>query len=511
MESPHPLPPRSPRHRWYPWLAVLAFSLYAVLLGCHAGACAGMADSSGYLNEAHLLASGKIHTPVRSIPDLPLAGFTDYLYNPLGFKPAHDGNGLVPVYPVGMPLMIVVAARLIGWDHAAEGVVVFHSLAGLILIFGLGQMFGPSRRASLLGSLLLAASPLYLSYSLQAMSDVPALVWCTATALAAWRTRRNDRWAAATGAALSIAVLIRPTNLLMLLPIMVAWWAGSRSEGAVGRSALRAGLLTLAGLPGAVLFCLVNRAAYGHPFTTGYGDTGYLFSTSVIGETLLHYAWWLPVLFTPLMGFSLLLPWTARREPRTTLFLATWILAYAGFYLAYTCTHETWWYLRFLLPGIPALIVGALWAAERLAAEAEWIRRISSGTRWAIFIALCVGTIAADLRWTRSLRALKSGDYELVYPTAAHWLAANLPPDAIVAAMQTSGSLFYYTRFTLVRWDQLLRPGDFEKVRAAAGRRPIYAALFDYETKEAFEVRMPGHWEIVAHLSPVTVWHCSAQ
>ena len=67
-------------------------------------------------------------------------------------------------------------AQLIGWDHAGDVVLCAHALLGLLLTYGLARTMGLSRRGAVLGATIIAASPLYLHYSLQMMSDLPALV-----------------------------------------------------------------------------------------------------------------------------------------------------------------------------------------------------------------------------------------------------------------------------------------------------------------------------------------------
>ena len=45
-------------------------------------------------------------------------------------------------------------------------------------------------------------------------------------------------------------------------------------------------------------------------------------------------------------------------------------------------------------------------------------------------------------------------------------MQAHLPANALVASMQTSGALLYYTQFTFFRWDQV-SPFDFQRIAGA--------------------------------------------
>ncbi len=471
---------------------------YLVLLAIHVNACAGGSDSSGYMNHARLLGTGHLHSPPRSIPGV--RPHNDFLYTPLGLKPVADGS-LVPTYPVGVPLLILAAEPVAGWAHAFDVVVVVHAIAGLLLIYGLARGFGLSPRWSFGALALLAASPLYLNYAVQGMSDLPALVWCAAAAAAAWQARGRPGWALAAGFAFAFAVLIRPNNVLMFAPIAVAWWP-SRTDGFGWRPAAgRLALFVLGGLPGGVFFCAHSLNAYGSLLTTGYGDAGYLFERRVVRVTLAHYAHWLPILFTPGIWLCLGLPWAAARS-RAAGMLGAWILVYLGFYVSYFHTHEAWWYLRFLLPAAPAFVLGILWMLRWVANAAP-----ASFAAGAAVACLVLAGVAGEAYWAKKLQVLTVGHGESAYPDAMAWINAHAPGNAILAAMQTSGAAFFYTDRTVVRWDEL-GPGDFREIADQAARqgRPIYAPLFRWETDPALADTMRGHWSAVATIQNITIW-----
>jgi hypothetical protein len=509
MEFPPSPPPAARRPIWRRPAAVVAVAAllaYATLLAHYVNAVAGGSDSSGYLNHARILATGRVHIPAREIPGLPADKFSNFLYSPLGLKPAPNGDGLVPTYPTGLPLMILAARPFGGWAHACDLVMVIHALGGILLTFALGRAMGVSARWSALGAALLAACPLYLNFSLQAMSDVPALVWAAAAALAAWRARERPLWALAAGGALAVAVLVRPNNVLLAAPLAIAWWPERFAAAEVRGLFRRIVLLGLAAIPGAVFFCLHSRAAYGSVLTTGYGDTTTLFEPQVIAETLRHYIRWLPALLSPLVCLVLLLPWAGRRAARPAAFLGSWAGAYLAFYACYYHTHEAWWYLRFLLPAVPALIVGAMKMGERLGAADSVLGLRPAQAGPAAFLVLAVLAVTEETYWDGKFNVLLAGRGEAAYPLAAQWLKTHVPPDAILAVMQTSGAVFYYTDFSFVRWDQ------FDAARfplltaaAAAAHRPIYAPLYDFETADVMQ-RMPGAWKIVGRIPKVTIW-----
>lgn len=476
--------------------AFLALALYTAVLATHVGAVAGGSDSSGYMSHARLLAAGRVHVEPRAIPGLPSVAGEPLLYAPLGFKPAPNGIGLVPTYPAGMSLFILALEPLAGWRHTGDLTIILHSLAGLIAIAALCRALGLGRPWAALGAAILALSPLYIFMSLQAMSDVPSLVWTTLAVLAALKSRESAAWAVAAGAAMAVDVLLRPTNLVAVAPLAVA----------LGASPRRWLLLGLGGLPGALFFFIHSEAAYGSFAATGYGDSSFAFSLGFVPATLRHYARWLPVLFTPLVALIPGLPFLGRESARARWLLGSWIAAYAAFYATYQCTHETWWYLRFLLPAAPPLVAGSLLVLRALLSRApDWC----NPGRSAAALAAALVIVALSLAWpTRKLGALAVSRDELRYGHVADWMQKNVPGDAVCVAMQASGALFYYTDFTFVRWDAMDRT-TVERVESAAraARRPLYAVLFPFEIKDADVLTriVPGHWIEVGKVEGVAI------
>ncbi len=477
-------------------LAVLGLALYAVLLARNEGAVAGGSDSSGYMNQARLLAAGSVHVQPRTIPGLPFAEMPPYFYVPLGFRPAPNGNGMVPTYPAGFSLFVVALRPFTGWRYAGDVAAILNSLGGLAATYALGIMLGLGRKWSVLGAAIVAASPLYLLMSLMAMSDVPSLLWTTLAVLAALKSRERPSWALAAGAAFAVDVLLRPTNVLAFLPVGIA----------LGPSPRRWLLLILGGLPGAVFLGAYTLAAYGSLASTGYGDTTDAFAARFVPPTLIHGALWLPALFTPVAALCLGIPWVGSLSRRTRWLLCSWILPFAAFYSAYRFTHETWWYLRFLLPAVPAIVVGSLLVLRSLFARAPGRHVSDLGTlAFAASLALVLGCSEAVSHY---LHPLNVGRMEHQYERITDWMAKNIPSDAVCVTMQASGAMFYYTHFTFIRWD-FIGQGNLGKVESAIrnSKRPLYAVLFPYEYNEVhvLEKKVPGHWSQVGMVGDVMI------
>lgn len=481
-------------HRLRPtwWVAVaIAGIIYGVLLASHMGAWAGGADSSGYLNNARLLREGRISVAQRTIEGLPSNQISEFTYVPLGFIPKGPER-MVPTYPVGLSLLIAAVSPFTGWGAASHVTQWLQAMAGVALMFALARAVGLGPIAGLWGALILAVSPLYVMMSLQTMSDMPALVWCTAAVLGAWFSQKRDRWAFAAGWCVAIAVLVRPSNLLIMLPVGLC----------LGLNWRRWLWLIVAGLPGAAFQGLLNFNLYGSPFVSGYGSVTGIFAWQHMPPAVASYIRWLPVILTPGVLLLFGLPWLLRRESgRLIAVLGTWVIIFPAFYAFYFHTHEDWWYLRFLMPSFPPAIIIMLLTTR--AAIARWP---ASSLRMAGWLAAGL-VVVWGVYWGDRKRILSVGRGERIFRDAAVWADAHLPPNAVITAMQTSGALFHYTKRTIVRWDQF-DPAKFtviERACAAAGR-PIFAVLYPFEVEEMLKQRLPGRWTQVGAVEYATIW-----
>jgi hypothetical protein len=501
-DSPGQFSTRSWLRCWPVLVFAVGLVVYGVFLANFEGAYAGGSDSSGYLECARLLSAGRVRTEFREIPGLPAAHLPEYTYVPLGFKPSITKGQMVPTYPIGLPLIIAAIASVSGWDLAPHIALWLHAMAGVVLMFLLVRLSGLAPGWALLGAMLLALCPLYLMYAVQMMSDLPATTWAMATVLTAWLARSHRGWAPVAGVAFGMAVLVRPTNILLIAPVAIALDLDWRRWLAFG----------LGGLPWAVLQALFNQAAYGHPLASGYGRIDGLFQWDVFSVTLWHYVLWLPLLLTPFGLLALGLPWVARRAPRWSALLTAWAIPLLGIYAFYYYTHETWWYLRFVMPAFPALWLAALLVAQALAGR--WgLAGVTAGRR-GLCAGLALGLVLAAFlgQWDHRNQPYHTGRGERAYLAAIETLRSTLPPGAVIAAMQASGALFYYADYPVVRWDQI-RPDTFPRIAdaCAAARRPLFALLLPFEEQRAFPERLlPGTWEKIWTVRDFTLWRYTA-
>ena len=484
-----PLVPARPKY--LVWLALLSLAVFGWFLHENATVQPGGSDSSGYFNMARLLARGQLHTPVRPLPGLSAADLPWEACVPLGFRPDATHTQLIPTYPVGFPLLLLLSRKLAGFPLGPNLLLVLHSLAGLWLVQALARALGCSRPATGAVVLMLGLSPLYLMYSLHAMSDLPAMVWVT---LAVWlivSQPESPGRAAVAGFAFGVAVLLRPTDALALAPLAVG----------IGLNYRRWIFFILGGLPCAIGLLAFNQAAYGSMLSSGYPNLPRLFSFAWVPETLAHYALRLPAVATPLVLAALGLPLLWRNAPRTALLLAAWILPMLTFYAFYYHTREQWWYLRFLLPAFPGLLVAALLVIDRL---------IGARKAQAAWIAITALTLLSNFYWIRQWHVLAIGQEERVYQEAAEWANSQMPADAIVISMQMSGSLFYYTSHPLLRWDTLGGAWPRLKQPILRSGRPVYGLFFEFEEKPAMQDAVAGPWVKVGQNNRVGLWRFDA-
>lgn len=498
MSNPNPPSTAAARPRWAGWIGFAALALYAALLARHTVVVAGGSDSSGYLNSARLFAAGALVTPLRVPADFPPRTRDEIThFCPQGFFPdRRQPEILTPTYPNGLPLHYALAGKLLGWTAGPWLVVVGSAVAAVGLTFLLGRELGLSLGLAATGALIFGTFPVFLFTSIQPLSDTPATAWTLAALLAAARSRTAKLpgwgWAAAAGGAFAIAVLVRPTSLLIAPALLLLiGFDGRRLVAFVG-----------GGLPGAAWLAYYNHTLYGHPLASGYGQIFGAFGWEYGAPTALHFARWLALLLPAavlVLPFGVLVRGGLRGLPFVALLLA--FAAVFICYLYYEVSHEVWWCLRFILPVVPCLILTALLGVESLARR--WPAR---PLRTAAAVVLGAWAVGNSWHWSRELAVFMVPRYEQAYADGVAIARPHLPANAIVLSLAFSGTLHFYSDLPILRWDQL-QPEHFSRYATIARRlgRPIFALLFTSEQDDAFR-RCPGPWRKVAEVSNVGLW-----
>jgi hypothetical protein len=466
-------------------VVVVAAATTAVGVSCGTWAASG-ADASGYVSEARLLASGALEEvePLATRVALPTGTWT---FSPLGYRPGRTPGVLVPTYPAGLPL--TMAPVMWAWGDAGAYVVVpLLGGIGVLATFGLGVAFG-SRMAGLVAATLLATSPVFMLQLVQPMSDVAVTAWwALALALACAERPGAPLFA---GVVASLAVATRPNLLPMAILPAVLCARGRQEPG----GAARAVWFGIGLLPGVVGVFWLQARLFGSAFSSGYGSASDLYSMASIGPNAAAYARRIvhgePAALTLLLlallasvfrtrGDAAVPLATPSRAPRVR--TAVWLAAAAlgvmlASYLPYFQFPE-WSYLRFLLPAWPAALVAlGLLVSRALHVLPRW----SSGT---VLLLVLVTAASWNVRVAAGEQAFAIRRYEARYRMAGRYLDAAVSPAAVIVTVQESGSVRYYTRRPILRWDQL--GPDLDAAVAAVqqqGRHPLLL-VEDWEAPE---------------------------
>ncbi len=468
---------------------------YGVFLAIHFEPTAAGADSGGYMGSARLLSQGRLHDQLRTIPEWPLKQADAFTYVPLGFMDTHKTGELTPTYPVGLPLHYAIAGKVAGWRWGVLFVGVASALAAVLLTYLVMRELGADSSIAFAGASALAVSPMFLYTSLVPLSDTVATAWCGAAVYAALRARRSAHWAFPSGAAVAIAILVRPTNVLIVPAVAVALWNW--------RLWLRA---AVGGAPAVVFDLWYNHAMYGSALTTGYGALNGLFQETFFVPAMRNYVTTLPnVLPFGVLALLLIpiLPW--RTRGRELAAMALWLLAFVGVYAFYEYTPEFWWYLRFILPAFPAVIalggMGVMALIERTATTRQAI------VRSVVFTVVLIGSLATSVGWCRRYHVLGFPVEQQPHVQIPTWAKSHLPADAVVLCFHLSSGFYFYSDFPLIRSDQFT-PETFQRFRDAVDKthRPVYAFIFEFQRDEVFRDNIPGPWQKVADVADAGVW-----
>jgi len=469
---------------------LVKFAVYAV----------GGSDSSGYLRLARALLQGNI---VQRATELDLLGLPDeFLRNfiPLGYDQGPRTGTMTPLYSVGAPLLMAFGALIGGWEH---GPFLINPIAGalsLLLIYLIGLELGLSRGFSIGGAIMLAVSPTFVYMALMPMSDAVAMFWGLVAILGALRSRKLDRWALLSGAGFGMAFLTRPTGALLLIPLLFSLRLKSRTIL----------YFLLGGLPTAAIFFTYNVISHDSLLITGYWATNHqdLMMTTGFMDRFNSYRYWIRVTMSPLP----LLGWLAvivdrKVELRNRLMLLSWFGAFFLFYCFYNI-YDAWWYTRFLLPAYPAMVLGAVLIARDLPELfRKWVSESNRARlRWIVLIIMVAVTLSHERRNIRKFDLFSVNVGEGSYPASCRWADQQLPSKSLIASMQMSGALKFYTNRPILRWNAVT-PEQWPEVKKRAAERGYqwYALLIPSEIEEA-QKRLGGKWTKLGTLDQTSLW-----
>ena len=456
-------------------LIAIAAALAAGIAGLARGTvAAGGSDSYCYLSQAELFASGRVINVQPLATRAPWRGAAE-AFIPVGHVRAFWSPGATaPMCPPGYPMIMAVARTIAGRSGMFAVVPVLGAL-GVWWTFLLGRRIaGPA--AGAIAAVLLAASPPFLYQIVQPMSDVPAAALWTAAllTLTSGRFATSFTGALAGGLVTGAALAVRPN----LLPAAaVAALAVFTRPGVDIRTVARTWIGFAAGVaPFAIAVAMLQNTMYGGPFKSGYGDLDFLFRVDHVWPNLRRYPLWLLETETPVVLLAFAAPFVAPAA-RTCIWLLAFVAAVFACYIPYE-VFEAWWYLRFLVPAYPPLLV---LTGVALHALVEGKR-----ARWRAVELLALGAIVGFmLRVTIDRGAFGLRDFERRFRLAGEYVASHLPADAAIITGQESGSIRFYSGRLTLFWREL--PADsldraIEFLRSE-GYRP-YLLLEQWEQPE---------------------------
>lgn len=342
-------------------LGVLSCGLRIIWVPAHGGT-----DQNGYLVSARLLLE------TRGLYFVPADPF-QFVGNMMILTP--DGR-VFAKYPPGYPLLAGLA-RMASPDGAywINPLCTLLACAWSYLLFRL--LLG--RFAALVGVIWMVSNPVVLFYGNDSNSHASTLL-CVVIGfwgLIHW-LRGNGRWRGLLGAfALGYAATIRYSEALLLLPVL---FAAVLPFFCRRRSFRDSAWLILAWSIPVGMLALVCWRSFGAPWRTGYSycaeDTGfawkYFWGDAAHGrqahwETLIVQMNWIGLFMLWPLGIGGLIAIVGRRR-NVGILLLLWVVPTTLLYLLYYWAPDaetSLGYLRFFVSILPALILSALWVAQR--------------------------------------------------------------------------------------------------------------------------------------------------
>lgn len=480
------------------WILGISIAASALFFWSKQAPYAAGADASGYMSFARLLSEGRITQPPLTM------GFSEAdisdrrLYEPLGYTYPTDEMTLVPTYPSGFPLLIAAFSLLMGHDHAVSAVMLLAFVSCGFMTYLLGRRLGLSPPYALLAYIAMTGSSLTIFMGLVPMTDVLSASLLTLCCFLATNVHRGVRWGFLAGFVLALAILVRPTNSLVILAI----------PAFVGRAAgWKTWLAILAGgIPGLAWLLFLNTTLYGSPLATGYGSILPLLKTEYLVTNLKHFAIWLTILFTPLVTWPFLgSPLLGKPLRQKSLPLILWAAPFLVFFSFYSFSSNDWWFTRFLLPAMPACVIGSalVWheTAQRYLSD-----RAKQWAPWILTMIVAVSHLAI-VNW-KGADDIRKG--HIVYQQTGAWINEHTEVGDGILCMQFSGALRYYTdNRPILRFDFLDEHSWNAIVSTARSKRlGIFAVLYflENESGEVLEIRVPGNWREAARFQYATVF-----
>lgn len=471
------------RRLFSPSRAAAIVAMLAAVGCCAAGLrwgtyAAGGSDSSSYLLSADHLSHGTL------VYIDPLGADSGWPGSPAAFAPTGylatpaPGGG-VPIGPMGYPALMAIASVIAG----RQAMFWVTPLLGALLVW---CTFVLARRVTsawgaLMAAVLTACSPIVLYQVVQPMNDIPAAaLWCAALVAGTTPSWPLTRRAAIAGLLCGIALAVRPN----LAPLAVVLALGTALLTSVSwrERVTSLVILSLAALPGLAFVLFVQNAMFGSPLRSGYGDLGVLFSAGHLRPNLARYGRWFVETHSAIVVLALPAPLLVPGlERRICVLLLAFIAATFGVYLFYV-VFDAWWYLRFLLPAVPLMLIlmstTCAWTAGKVAGRAEGV----------IVVALAVVMAWFYVHTARAHQVFELRQLEARFRVAGEWVA-KLPQNAVILAEYQSGSVRFHGNRPSIRWTEIPPDRLPSALTFLRGRGLKPYLLFERSEEPAFQAQ----------------------
>jgi len=230
---------------------------------------------------------------------------------------------------------------------------------------------------------------------------------------------------------------------------------------------------------------------YGSPLQSGYGDLGHFFGWGHVTTNLIQYSGWLFETQTLLAcaGLAALaLPiaaiWPGVPDRRVLWLMGAFVAGLFAFYCFYL-PFDAWWFLRFLLPAWPFMMLGL--AAVLLALARRYGH---AGVVIITWLVVVLGAYTFDIGRARGAFDLWHADR--AYVAAAREVQALTPDNSVVFSDLHSGSLRYYGGRMTLRFT-MLDPAWLDRAVAWMAERGVSVyALIEANEATAFRTRFGG-------------------
>jgi hypothetical protein len=476
-------------------ITLVALAIAVFVIGVREGTfSAADTDPYGYVSQADLMTRGTLRVDQRFAATMPWPD-AQWAFAPHGYVPSTDGTAIVPTYPIGLPMVMALVQRLSNQRDAVYFVVPVLGALTVLLTGWLGQRLH-SAAAGVMSAILLASSPSFLNQVVQPVSDVPATVWWTASAVLALGSTVSGAFAG--GLAASLAIVTRP-NLVLLAPAFGALfvWNVVRADAGERRVAIwRLIAYAAGGIPGCLIVAAVHTMLYGSPLQTGYGPLEGIYSLANVLPNLDRYPRWLLQTQTPLIFLGVLAPIVVRhrdRDPRTiagmwTLFAWSSVVLISYFVYA-PWGWDDWGYLRFLLPAYPAMIVLSVMTLL------EWLPRVIARSRQVMLAASAIVALVAIFQATEAVRrgAFALQEIERRYVDVGRYVRSVLPTEAAIVGSLHAGSVRYYSDRLTINFDRLpVRELD-PAIRTLRSRGYRMFIVLEKGEEPSFRTRFAAH------------------